>query len=146
MNTEQRIEEAFIKCTCGLFGTRDSMEEAREYGMAILKNSTKDDREAMVHISLGVYHNSLVKAMMGIVKDVLNPTTEPVRRETLLANAHLICTQSNSRLYTKGNTYFVNKVLHGGDQLILEDNDNECRWAANSILSPSEEIKFELII
>ena len=58
-----KILAGLDKSKCDLFATKGSVEEARQYAVDVLNASSKQEREAMTNISLGIYHNTLVAAI-----------------------------------------------------------------------------------
>ena len=152
MNVQQRIDAVLKVCTCNLFATKDSMTEARDYTMLILKTSSDEDREAMVHVAQGVYHNTLVEELRKLIASVVNPTTRPLVRDDIKEGMTLYCVRDDrcegevsSQKFTKGSTYLI-KVAEDRDTITIEDDLDESLFGFDELLSPSYEIKFEVII
>lgn len=58
----RRLEEG----VSGFFNSCDTIKEANEYAQELLKSSSKDERALSTQIAIGVYHNTLVKNILGL--------------------------------------------------------------------------------
>jgi len=54
---------------CGLFATYESLEAVNNYGIELLKSSSLDEREKATLITIGIYHNTLVELLKGMIKE-----------------------------------------------------------------------------
>lgn len=59
-----KVVELLESMKSGWFGERDTLEEASEYAVSLLKASSKDEREFSTHIAIGVYHNTVANVLI----------------------------------------------------------------------------------
>lgn len=51
---------------CNFFAERNTIKEANEYAQELLKSASDGERELAVQIAIGVYHNTLIKCLLGL--------------------------------------------------------------------------------
>lgn len=59
-----KVVDLIKSLECGLFADRETVEEARQFALDLLKASSPDERDMCTHTALGVYQNTLAKELL----------------------------------------------------------------------------------
>lgn len=68
----KRVMEMLEISESGMFASRETLNDAQEYAVDLLKSSSDDERVMAALVAIGVYHNTLVKLISASVQSMID--------------------------------------------------------------------------